>query len=139
MKNKNETGATGMDVISGLLIFMISTAVVISIYYQIYITTVQTKIHQFIIGCVTDIFEKIDLEDYDNVTSDKIRTLIKESGLNDYFSESDSDNHIEYTLVNYKNDSKVTQDLVKKIEITINYTVGGRTITLPINKIKVRE
>ena len=139
MKIKCEAGATGMDIVSGIMIFMLSAAVVVSMYYQIYVITTQIKVHQYAIGCITDIFEKIDLESYDSITEDKIKELIDKSGLNTYFNEVKNDSRVDYYLENYQSESKVEQDLVKKINITVVYNVGETQMTLPISKIKVRE
>lgn len=138
MKNKNEAGATGMDIISGIIIFVISTSVIISLYYSIYVITTQIKVHQYVIGCITEIFEKIDLENYDNITQEKIEKLIDESGLNTYFNDEDN-NYIECSLIKYSDESKVSKDLIKKINITVTYTVGENSTTLPLSKIKIRE
>lgn len=138
MKIKNEAGVTGMDFASGLMIFMISSAVVVSMYYQIYITTAQIKIHQYAVGCITDIFEKIDLESYDSINDEKVKSLIEESGMNDYFNE-ENDSSVDCNIESYKNQANVEQDLVKKVNITVVYTVGESKMTLPLSKIKIRE
>ena len=139
MKNKKESGMTSMDIISGIIIFMISTTVVLSLYYQIYITTAEIKIHQAAIGYITEIFEKIDLESYENVTKEKVESMIKETKMDEYFSKEKNDSTIECSLINYHDASGVSKDLVKKINITVTYTVAGNTTKLPMNKIKVRE
>ena len=138
MRNKNEAGVTGMDIVLGIIIFMFSTVVVVSMYYQIYITTADIKIHQYAVGCITDIFEKIDLADYDSVDESKINELINASGMNDYFNEENG-SRIETSLKSYKDESNGKQDLIKKINITVIYTIGDKQRTLPISKIKVRE
>lgn len=138
MKVKNERGVTGIDIATGLLIFVIASAVVVNLYFQIYVTTIQTKVHEVAVSCITDIFEKIDLEDYDDITEARIAALIEESGLNKYFSGKDG-NKVEYSLSNYAEENDKEEDLVKKINITVVYKVGEREITFPINKIKIRE
>ncbi len=139
MKIKSEAGATGMDMVAGIIIFILSAAVVASMYYQIYVTTTQIKVHQYALGCITDIFEKIDLESYENVSEDKVKELIKQSGLETYFNDEKNDSRVYSYLENYKDESKVDQDLVKKITITVVYTVGENQMTLPMSKIKVKE
>ena len=142
MKNKKERGASLIDVVSGIIIFTISTGVVISMYYQIYLTMAKTKIHQVAISCMTEIFEKIDLESYDLITTDEVNKLIKESGLNDYFNESKNESKVTCSVTNFKDSAPEGEerlDLVKQINITVKYTVAGKTTTLPINKIKIRE
>ena len=101
MKIKSERGVTGLDVASGLIIFVISSAVVLSLYYQIYIISTQIKVHQAAIGCITEIFEKIDLENYDNITNTRIEEMIEESGMNEYFNKDKNDSYVQYSLTNY--------------------------------------
>ena len=142
MKNKKERGASLIDVVSGIIIFTISTGVVISMYYQIYLTMAKTKIHQVAISCMTEVFEKIDLESYDLITTDEVNKLIKESGLNDYFNESKNESTVTCSVTKFKDSAPEGEerlDLVKQINITVKYTVAGKTTTLPINKIKIRE
>ena len=139
MKNKNELGATGIDIVSGIIIFIISTAVVIGLYYQIYITTTETKIHQVAIGCITEIFEKIDLIKYEEVTNEKVKELINQSKLSKYFNEEKNGSSVEYSVTNYSTQSGAEEDLVKQVNITVIYKVAGNITTLPINKIKIRE
>ena len=142
MKNKKERGASLIDVVSGIIIFTISTGVVISMYYQIYLTMAKTKIHQVAISCMTEVFEKIDLENYDSITEERVNKLIEESGLNNYFNESKNESTVTCSVTNFKDSAPEGEerlDLVKQINITVEYTVAGKTTTLPINKIKIRE
>lgn len=90
-------------------------------------------------GCITEIFEKIDLENYDNITEERISNMITESGLNDYFNEEKNKSHVDFTITNYKEEAEVEEDLIKKINITVTYKIGGKNITFPISKVKVRE
>ncbi len=139
MKNRNEAGITGMDMVSGLVIFMLSAAVVASMYYQIYVTTVNIKIHQYALGCITDIFEKIDLANYDEIDNEKLKSLVDESNINDYFTEEKNNSSINYTIKNYKDETGAVQDLVKEVNISVVYYVGNKQMTLPMSKIKIRE
>ena len=139
MKRNSEKGATGMDIVGGLIIFILASGAVISIYYQIYVTTVMTKVHQIAAGCITEIFEKIDFEDYDDITDDRIKTMIEESKMNEYFKEDKNRSHVEYSLINYAEETGVDEDILKKITITVVYNVGGNEVTFPMSKIKIRE
>ena len=87
MRIKNEKGATGIDIASGIMIFVIASAAIVNLYYQIYVTTVQTRVHEVAIGCITQVFESIDLIDYDEVTETKIEELIDEAKMNEYFNK----------------------------------------------------
>ena len=61
IKTKSEKGVTGIDIATGLVIFVLTSVVVINLYYQIYINTISTKVHAVLVSCVTEVFERIDL------------------------------------------------------------------------------
>lgn len=138
-KLKSENGVTGIDLVTGLIIFVISSVVVMNLYYQIYINAVSTKVHEVIVGCVTEIFEKIDLENYENVNAQKLETFITESRLKEYFNAEKNGSSVEYTITNYKDDVTDAKDLVKQINITVEYEVGGNRVKFPMNKLKIKE
>ena len=136
---RSEKGATGIDVAGGIIVFIIASVAIVSFYYQIYVTTVTTKIHEVAIGCIVEIFEEIDLESYDSITQERVGELIEQSGMNQYFNEEKNKSHVEYSLTNYANDEGAEEDIIKKINITVVYTVDGNKVTYPIDKIKIRE
>ncbi len=139
IKLKSEKGVTGIDIASGLIIFVISSVVVVNLYYQIYITAISTKVHEVIVGCVTEIFEKIDLESYENVTETKLKEFIEESKLEEYFNEEKNGSSVQYSIVKYKPNVSNAKDLVKQISITVEYEVGGNRVKFPMKKLKIKE
>ena len=122
MRIKSERGATGIDVAGGLIIFVAASAIIVTLYYQIYMNVAIAKIHEVAIGCVTEIFEQIDLENYDDITDTKVQSLIEQSKINQYSDEIES-----------------AEDIVKKIKITVTYSVNGQEREFKMNKIKIRE
>ena len=139
MKIKNERGITGIDVASGIIIFVIASAAIVNLYYQIYVTTVQTRVHEVAVGCITQVFENIDLINYEEITETKVGELIDEANMNEYFKKEKNNSYVEYSLTNYQEASGVEKDLIKKVTITVIYTVGNKQITFPMSKIKIRE
>ena len=140
MKIKHEKGATGIDVVTGLIIFILSSVAVVNLYYQIYVTAVSIKVHEVAIGCITEIFEKIDLENYDAITNERVGQMIDEADMNDYFNESKNKSHVEYSVSKLSEETGgAAEDIIKTINITVVYTISGNQVTYPINKIKVRE
>ena len=139
MKIKKEQGVTGIDISLGIMIFVISSAIIINLYYQIYIITIQSRIEEVAIGCITEVFEKVDLINYEDVTETRIEELIDESHMNEYFNRQKNNSYVEYSLINYQNESGVEEDLIKKIKITVVYKVGQKEMTFPISKIKIKE
>lgn len=65
--------------------------------------------------------------------------MIEESGMNEYFNKDKNDSYVQYSLTNYSEQIGASEDLIKKINITVVYQVGDHITTVPMNKIKVRE
>lgn len=144
MKKNREKGAAGMDIGVGMFIFVITSTVVVSLYYQVYVTAVTIKIHEVAIACITEVFEKVDLEPYENVNDTKVKEWIKEAKMDEYFNETKNKSKVESSVANYTNvptegGSEQKQDVIKIVNITLTYTISGETVTFPINKIKVKE
>ena len=128
MKVKEEKGVTGVDIVSGLIIFIFASAIIINLYYFIYVRTIEVKVHEVAVRMCNrniwkDWFSKIWRSN-----KWKSRTIYRRIK-----------SHVDYSLVNYAQEADLTEDLVKKINITIVYTIGENKITFPISKIKVRE
>lgn len=139
MKVKCEKGFTGIDIVTSLVLFMIASSVILAMYFNLYVNTVTIKIHETAIGIITDIFEKIDLENYDNITENKISELINSSGANEYFNEEKNHSNITFKLQKYSDENPGIEDLVKKINVTIKYQINGTEKQVSLNKIKIRE
>lgn len=140
MKIKNERGITGIDIVGGLIIFMFASSAILVMYYNLYVNVTSIKIHETAIGIITDIFEKIDLENYDEITETKIAELISDSGANEYFSKEKNNSNISYELEKYTDiNSYAKMDLVKKIKITVKYQINGENKEVSLYKIKIKE
>ena len=139
MKKYHEKGATGIDIVGGMVIFAFASVLVVNLYYQIFVTTVSTKVHQVATGCITEVFEKIDLENYQDITDARVKEMINEAKMNDYFNEEKNSSHVEYSIINYAKEAGEEEDILKKITITVVYNIGGNEVTFPMSKIKVRE
>ena len=139
IKLKSEKGVTGIDIATGLIIFVISSVVVVNMYYYIYINTVATKVHEILVGCITEVFEKVYLENYSNVTEANLKTWITESKLEEYFNAEKNGSKVEYSVTNYNTQNTSAQDLVKQVNITVDYVIGENHIKFPMNKLKIKE
>ncbi len=144
MDIKKEKGITGIDIASGIVIFVLFTAVILAIYYRIYVYLVDIKVHEVAIAGVTEVFEAIDEAKYENVNYDNVLALAKKSNLN---SKTTSGNSIytyeivveKYTDIEDRKYTTNTEDLVKRVTININYDLPGeKTHTFTMKKNKIR-
>lgn len=137
MKIKEEKGITGIDIATGIIIIIISSTAILALYYQIYIHMVSIKIHETAIVYITDIFEQIDLADYDSVdTESEIKdSIIKNQIQEPYTYEIAVDKYIESSENTTQN-----KDIIEKITIKISYQINDKeNRTFEMSKIKIKE
>lgn len=131
LKRKNkEKGALEADFATGLVIFIIGSVALITMYVNMYTLMVRLKANQVAIGYITEICEEIDAENYSQATdTNRLNTIISAC-----VKEKDL-----YTIVPTVTKYKPTDDVVAKISLKVKYTVGNKEMNYTINKIKVKE
>lgn len=137
MKLKGEKGVTGIDVTIGLILFLIGTTAVLNMYLQIYKNSTMLKINETILGYVTEIFEEIDLENYDDITNQRVEEIINAANIPSQYTITKTITKYK-DLVENKTDEKVN-DYVKKITLNIKYSIDNVQRDFDISKVKVRE
>lgn len=135
LKLRSERGASGLDIATGAVIFMIFTTLVFSLYLQIYKQTALIKIHEDAMGYIIQICEDIDMKNYGQTEDleEYKNTIINEINLpqDKYKLSLFQEKYIE--------ENPEAQDLVKKISINITYNFDGEDRQITVNKIKVKE
>lgn len=137
MKLKSEKGVTGIDVSVGLILFLIGTAAVLNMYVQIYKNSTMLKINETILGYVTEIFEEIDLENYDDITNQRVEEIISAAKIPSQYT-------VTKTITRYKDlveavTDNTVNDYVKKITLKVQYSIDDVQRDYTISKVKVRE
>lgn len=139
MKIKSEKGITGTDITVGIILFLLASSVIFTLFHNIYMTVIEIKIHEVAVGVITDIFENIDLENYENLTETKLQKIINDSNAKNYFNLIQDKSKVEYKIEKYSDINPNAEDIVKKIKIVVNYKINGISKKISMNKIKIRE
>lgn len=132
---KKERGATGLDVATGTMIFILFTTVILTLYIQIYKHSAIIKIHENAMGYIIQICEDIDMKNYGEIEDlqEYKNMLIALINLpEDKFKLS-------LTQEKYIDKHPDAQDIVKKIKISLTYNFDGQDREISVNKIKVKE
>lgn len=140
MKIKQEKGIAGVDVATGIIIFAIASTTILTLYYQIYLHMAAIKVHEVAVAYITDIFEKIDLQEYDSVsTNTQIEDMLKSSGLPSSYQYEVNVTHYSQDN-NLPEDQKATvEDIVERVNIKITYKLAGTQRSFEMSKIKIKE
>lgn len=134
-KIKTEKGATGLDVATGALVFILFTTVILTLYLQIYRQSAIIKIHEEAMGYIIEICEDIDMRNYGELEdiNEYKDTIIATIGL-----PVDKYN-LYITQEKYIDTHPDAKDIVKRIKINITYNFDGQDRSIEVNKIKVKE
>lgn len=133
-KIKKEKGATGLDVATGVVIFMLFSTFILTLYVQIYKQTSIIKIHEDAMGYIIPICEDIDMRNYDDIEDlQQYTALIKTKiGLPNRYN-------LQITQEKYINTHPEAEDIVKRLTISITYNFDEEDRVITVNKIKVKE
>lgn len=134
-KIRSEKGATGIDLTTGALIFILFTSVVFTLYLQIYKLSALVKIHEEAMGYIILICEDIDMQNY-QATEDLEQY---KTGVMQRISLPSNKYTLSLSKTKYTDTNSTAQDLVKRITISIKYNFDNEDREIKINKIKVKE
>ena len=131
-KRKNEKGVLEIDFATGMILFMISSAAIITMYANIYTLMVKLKVNQVMIGYITEICEEIDAENYTDLTQDRVNKIISACNIPSQYSVTSS-------ITKYTSINKSAKDVVEKININVSYKVGNQNMKYTVYKVKIKE
>lgn len=149
---KSEKGITGIDITISILMIAIFTAIVATLSYNIYVTSVTQKRTAVASNYLIDIFEYIDKIDYESVTEDNIisefQTLIHGSDTSkniisikksEATEELKTPYRVEITVENYNDTAEGKEDIIKTVTLKIKYNVAKKEEMIQIKRLKLRE
>lgn len=131
-KRKNEKGVLEIDFATGMILFMISSAAIITMYANIYTLMVKLKVNQVMIGYITEVCEEIDAENYTDLTQDRVNKIISACNIPRQYSVTSS-------ITKYTSINKSAKDVVEKININVSYKVGNQNMKYTVYKVKIKE
>ena len=131
-KRKNEKGVLEIDFATGMILFMISSAAIITMYANIYTLMVKLKVNQVMIGYITEICEEIDAENYTDLTQDRVNKIISACNIPSQYSVTSS-------ITKYTSINKSAKDVVEKVNINVSYKVGNQNMKYTVYKVKIKE
>ena len=126
-KLKSNKGFTIQDTVIGLLVLVMFAGIIGSSFLAVYRIQCETKITAMATLYGIQIFENIDKIPYEEVKNEKVDDYKKDFKIPDMINIK-----VEVTPKN-------EEDTIKLVELTMDYTFGGKTETILLQKIKVKE
>jgi hypothetical protein len=152
MKNlKENKGFTQADIVISIVILMLFTTLVSSLFYNSYVSSMKSKRHSEATIYLTKIFESIELISYDNLENEIINVInkIDENKLSGTIVESGNTQislstpykaEVEIKKYNEMDGNTDKEDLVKLITVTIKYkSKNDKEETITAKRLKTKE
>lgn len=131
MKIKNEKGLAGVDVIIAIIAITIFSTLIISLMYNNVLENVKLKKETLATIYLTETFENIGIENYENITEENINSLVPQEARENY--------NVEMTVTNEFENVTNNEDIMKKVIVKMSYVVGNKSYSCSMQRMKVKE
>lgn len=132
MKTREKKAIVLMDILIAIVAVMIFSTLIISMISNNIVENVKLKKDTLAMIYITEIFENIAIEDYDNVIQANVEQFIPEQANINY--------NVQISIVNGTfNSSTPYEDIMKKVKVTLTYEVGGKNYICSMERIKIKE
>ncbi len=145
---KNQKGVTGADAILAVAIAVLFAGIIVTLAYNIYITTNSLKRSSQALSYITSTFEYVATQYYDYVTEENIEKYIngKETEKIVALDEgklstgnTTTPYKAQVTVKNYNETDETKLDLVKEITMSVTYKLGDKEQKIEMKTAKSRE
>lgn len=127
---KSKRGITGVDAIIAIIAIMIFTSTILALMYNVKMENLKIKAKALASVYMTEILENIGITEYDEVTSENIELIPQmPEALNAKINVSKI----------IEEDTTKTEDILKKVTVTISYKIGNKTYQETTQRLKTKE
>ena len=127
---KKDKALAGIDMIIAIIVVIIFSTLLLSLITNNALENVKTAKESMAMIYITEIFENIAIEKYENVTEDNINRFIPEQVLLDNY-------RVEMRIEENNND--IPEDIIKKVNITLFYEINEKEYQYSMERLKIRE
>lgn len=132
MKVKKNKGLAGIDTIVAIIAVSIFSTLIFTLLFNNVRQNIKLKKDTLAMIHITEIFENIGIESYENITeSNIINNLIPKDVKKNYGVEVSVTNHFP-TIQNY-------EDIMKKVTVKLSYTIEDKQYICSMERIKGKE
>ena len=140
---RKNNGLAGVDIIIAIIAITIFSTLIISMIYSNVMENVKLKKETLAMIYITEIFENIGIEDYNNLPigsyqnikvneyDERIEQLVPDTILEGYI--------IDMVITENLDGVTTNEGILKKIQITITYEVGEKTFSSSMERLKIKE
>ena len=132
MKIKKENGLAGIDMVIAIIAIMLFSTLILSMTYTNVMEEIKLTKETLAMIHITEVFEKIGISNYSDVTEENRNNFISEEIRKRY-------DNIEFTVIEPFINSSQKENILKKIQITLSYKIDNKTYNCSMERMKVKE
>lgn len=131
MKIKKEKGLAGVDIIIAIIAITIFSTLIVSLMYNNVIENVKLKRETLATIYLTETFENIGIESYENITEENINNLVPQEARDSY--------QVEMTVTSDFANVDNNENIMKKVVVKMSYVVGNKSYSCSMQRMKIKE
>lgn len=140
MKNKEENGLAGVDMIIAIVALMIFSTLIVALMYNNILENVKLKKETLAMIYITEIFENVGIESYQNLKVgeyEDITNIFYDENIRNLIPQDIEDSYkINLTITNQ---FESTEDIIKKISVTLIYNINDNEYICSMERMKIKE
>lgn len=143
--SKKQNGFVVSDAILAILVLIMFTGIITSLIYNVILTSKRIKISSQEIAYITDVFNHVDLMNYDEVTAQNLISYVNQksdsrnslsAGYNTYGLWTPYRMSINVETYKPTDETIEQKDLIKIINIKVECTLGKKTYSTEMNTMR---
>ena len=141
MKIKKNNGLAGIDIIIAIIAIMLFSTLIISMIHNNLIENVKLKKENLAMIYITEIFESIGIQDYNNEAYNSLSGEYTEILVaNDLVTQEILDNFkVEMAVITELDGVTDNEDILKKVRVRLTYNIGNKTYVSSMERMKIKE
>lgn len=131
-KLKNNGGFSLADLVIAILVISICTGIISNLYIEISYNTAMTRMQSVAYNYAIQALELTDKLDYSKVDNSLNNSIYQTLNLSDGFD-------IKIDVEKYASANSGKKDIIKTVNVTVNYKFRNENFTINLAKLKIRE
>ena len=145
MKLKKDKGLAGVDIVIAVIALMIFSTLILSLIYNNVAENVKLKKETLAMIYITEIFENVGIESYENLENGTYENIGENDDIDNTYikdlipEDAKREYRVDLTITNELENVENTEDIIKKIVVTLTYEVNDKNYTCSMERMKIKE
>lgn len=143
MKVKKENGLAGVDLVIATIAIIAFSTIIVFLMFNNTMENVKLKKETLAMIYMTEIFENVGIEDYSNLANGNYEDINNNSydiSIENLLPLNMQKGYkVDITITNELENVENNEDIIKKIVVTLTYSINNKDYTYSIQRMKIKE